>query len=103
MVFNGLFILKTTNARFVWEQPFYPQFYVPKSELLENSKQLSRLEIHEGDAFRSDDGVTVGTQWTIRVGDKSTDRVVAFSDELTGNAAQLKGLVKVDFASMDQW
>jgi len=101
LLFNGVYIARTTHARYVWEHPFYPQWYLPKTELLDSSRK--QLRIHEGDTFRTDDGKPIGTQWTIQVGDKSTDNVVAFSDELTGKAEPLRGLVKIDFASMDQW
>ena len=100
--FNGLIILKTTNAQYIWEHPYYPQFYLPKSELLSNSRHIP-LQVHEGEALHSEDGTLIGNQWTIRVADRSIDKVVAFSDGLTGAAEPLRGLVKIDFASVDQW
>jgi len=102
LLFNGTYILQTTNAHYVWEHPFYPQFYVPKSELQESSEHTS-LRITKGEVFKSEDGKTVGEQWTLKVGDRSIDQVIAFGDTLSGKAEQLKGLVKVDFGSVDQW
>lgn len=103
VLYNGFYILQTTQARFVWEHPFYPQFYVPKAGLLESTKQ-GPLEIVEGETFRSSPhGPPLAQQLTLRVGERSTDNVLAFSDHLSGPAAELRGLVKIDFASMDQW
>lgn len=102
ILFNGVYILETTGASFVWEHPYYPQLYLPLSELQSSAKDKS-FQLHEGDAYNGDDGKHIGSQYTIQVGDKSTDKVLAFSDKLTGPAEQLKGLVKIDFASMDQW
>jgi len=75
---------------------------VPKSELQDSTKHTS-LSITEGDAVKSEDGQHIGNLLTLKVGDRSTDKVIAFSDDLTGNAEQLKGLVMVDFGSIDQW
>lgn len=101
-LFNGVYILQTTNAKHVWEIPYYPQLYVPKSELQASSKSTG-LSITEGEAVKSEDGKHVGDIWTLKVGDRSTDKVIAFSDDLAGKAEQLAGLVKVDFGSIDQW
>ncbi|KAK5122423.1 hypothetical protein LTR85_004007 [Meristemomyces frigidus] len=102
LLFNGVYILQTTDAVFVWEHPFYPQYYLPMSALVESSKHTP-LQLTEGDAFLSEDGKKVGTQLTLTVGDKSTDQVIAFSDDLAGSAAELKGLVKIDFGAIDKW
>jgi uncharacterized protein (DUF427 family) len=102
ILFGGIYIIRTINAHYVWEHPFYPQLYIPKSELLEASKH-GRFEISKGDEITADNGSAIATQYTIKAGPKSTDQVVAFSDDLSGKAEELKGLVKIDFASMDQW
>ena len=61
------------------------------------------VNLKEGERFKDDNGNHVGTQYSIKVGDKSTDKVVVFSDSLSGKAEVLKGLVSIDFAEMDQW
>ena len=103
ILFGGIYIIKTTKAVFVWEHPFYPQLYVPTKELVESSKR-NQFDFKEGEAFNADNGKAVAMQCTIKAGSKSTDQVIAFSsDNLSGKAEELKGLVKIDFASMDQW
>ncbi|TKA72298.1 hypothetical protein B0A55_07161 [Friedmanniomyces simplex] len=112
LLYNGAYILQTTSARYVWEHPYYPQFYIPRDELETNARS-SGLTITEGETYRSpehdDDGGSSGKavlaqQLILTLGHKSTDRVLAFSSTLTGGpAAALAGLVKVEFESMDQW
>lgn len=75
---------------------------MPKKEFFESSKH-AQFEIREGEEIRSESGAHVATQYTIKAGSKSTDQVIAFSDNLQGKADELKGLVKIDFASVDQW
>ena len=89
-MYNGSYIADSTNARYVWEHPFYPQYYLPRSAF-DNSKVI------EGDKVRTDSGEHVATIWTIKVGEKSTDRAVCFNDNLTGKAKDLSGLVKANF------
>lgn len=102
LLYNGVYILQSTSAVFVWEHPYYPQCYIPHKELVESSKRTS-LQLTDGDTFHSDDGTPVGNQLTLTVGDKSTDQAIAFSDDLSGAAQELKGLVKIDFNAIDQW
>ncbi|KAK3718933.1 hypothetical protein LTR37_004849 [Vermiconidia calcicola] len=105
ILFGGAYIIRTINASYVWEHPYYPQFYVPKSELVEASKQ-GGFDFKEGEKFQLDNGTPVGSQYEIKVhGDtgKSTDKVLAFNDDLSGKGEELKGLVKIEFSAMDQW
>lgn len=101
---SGVYTIKTTNAVYVWEHPYFPQFYVPKSELVEQSKNRS-FTIEEVKEIKSDDGKAVAKQLKITVPNSgaSTDQVIAFNDKLSGKAEELQGLVKIDFKAMDQW
>lgn len=104
LLFNGCYILQTTQARYVWEHPYYPQFYVPKSELLANT-HTTPLQVDEGETYRSADGknTLLATQLLLTVHSRTTGEVLAFAADLTGPAAPLAGLVKIDFAAIDQW
>jgi hypothetical protein len=33
MSFNGVYVVDTTRAVYVWEHPYYPQFYVPSDDV----------------------------------------------------------------------
>ena len=61
------------------------------------------IKFEEGEVFKTEDGNPVAMQCTIKAGSKSTDQVIAFKSDLSGKAEELKGLTKIDFASMDQW
>ena len=102
ILFGGIYVIKTTNAVFVWEHPYYPQYYVPKSDLVAWSKKNS-FTFSSGEEFKTDSGDVIASQCTIAAGSKSTDNVLAFSSDLGGKAKDLAGLVKIDFGSVDQW
>ncbi|EME39460.1 hypothetical protein DOTSEDRAFT_91796 [Dothistroma septosporum NZE10] len=96
LLFNGAYVLRTIKASFVWEHPFYPQLYFPRSE-------LERLKVEEGDVYKDDDGKVVAKQLILSINNKSIDNVIAWENNLPSKAAELNGLVKIDFAAVDQW
>lgn len=102
LLHNGHYILQTTKAKYVWEIPFYPQFYVPATDLQASTKNIP-LKITEGETYKTDDGTPVGQHWTLNVNGKPIDQCIAFDPHLTGPAHALAGLVKVDFGAVDQW
>ncbi|KAK4561098.1 hypothetical protein LTR86_005053 [Recurvomyces mirabilis] len=102
LLFNGLYIVKTTDARYVWEHPFYPQFYVPAQALHDASKS-GQLTVTDGETYQSDNGNTIGKQLILKVGERTIDKTVSFDPALAGSAKDLAGLVKIDFDSVDQW
>jgi len=87
---NGTYIADSTKARYVWEHPFYPQYYLPKSA-------FDRSKISEGETIKSSDGEHIATLWKITVGEQTTDRMICFADNLNGKANDLSGLVKAEF------
>ncbi|KAK6439612.1 hypothetical protein LTR95_004184 [Oleoguttula sp. CCFEE 5521] len=95
---NGVYIVRTTGAAFVWEVPYYPQLYVPASALTSEGLQVSVR-----DEIKSDDGKVVAHRLTLKVGSKSTDECIRFADDLTGSGKSLAGLVKITFNAVDQW
>lgn len=126
LLHNGQYFLTTTNARYVWEIPPYPQFYVPATELrAEAEKAGSCLEITEGEEFFSTDSENAASsseaqakkeplakQWILTVNNsegskKTIDQVIAFSPSLSSSSQStvkdLAGLVKIEFSSIDQW
>lgn len=76
---------------FVWEIPFYPQFYIPQSAFTKDAV------VKQGSAIQTSDGTTVAHHLSISVGEDTIDRAFVFSDSLTGAAESLKELVKIDF------
>ncbi|GIZ49279.1 hypothetical protein CKM354_001231100 [Cercospora kikuchii] len=108
LLFNGAYILKTTAAIFVWEHPYYPQLYIPAAVLHSYfAARSADLQITPGENISHPENPKqiLATQWTITVRSKKIDKVICFAnqDALPEPAKPLAGLVKIDFASIDQW
>ncbi|OAL49074.1 DUF427-domain-containing protein [Pyrenochaeta sp. DS3sAY3a] len=88
-LFNGKFAFDTTSAYFVWEHPYYPQFYIPASSITPAAK-LDKLDpvpnTHSSAHFAR-----------LTVDSEQTTRVIIF------NTPALPNLVKVDFPAISQW
>jgi uncharacterized protein (DUF427 family) len=83
VLFNRKFIADSIRAKFVWEHPYYPTYYLPSSDVYTNYiKQLSR----------TDDGL--GHFCKLTVGDQSSDKVVWY------DRGQLTGLIRLPFSEM---
>ena len=82
-LYDGIYVFDTTEARFVWEHPYYPQFYIPKSAV--KDAVLTKDEsVDEDSAFLA----------TLKGKHKSTDRVIIFEK------GPLAGLVRFEFAAL---
>lgn len=87
---KGAYIADSTKAHYIWEHPYYPQYYLPKSA-------FDQSKVSEADVIKSEDGEHIATLWKIAVGDHTADRVICFADELNGKGKDLSGLVKAEF------
>ena len=89
----GEMVLDTTNALYVWEAPYYPQFYIPLADV------RSDVLVDEDHVQRLKRGTT--RRHGLRVGDVSRPGIarVYTSDALAG----LAGFVRFDWAAMDAW
>ena len=92
-VLAGITVLDTTSARYVWEWPRYPQYYVPLGDVRdgvlvpEGRSQISRLgtvELHG-----------------LRVGD--TERPRAAKVVTDSDTEGLVGTVRFDWGALDAW
>ena len=82
-LYDGFYVFDTTEARFVWEHPYYPQFYIPKSAVQD--------DVLTKDEFVDEDSAFLATL----IGKhKSTDRVIIFEK------GPLAGLVRFEFAAL---
>ena len=77
-LFNGAYVVDTIDAKFVWEKPYYPTLFVPRSACCDKY-------------FSGDDTVL-----TITVNGRSAQAKAYISGELDG-------LVKIPFGDMDSW
>ena len=86
-LFDSLYIFDTTEARHVWEHPYYPQFYIPTSAV--RQEKFTKTE-----AIDDDESAFLAT---LEGKDKKTDRILAFEK------GPLAGLVRFEFAALDHW
>ncbi|SCF04553.1 Uncharacterized conserved protein, DUF427 family [Micromonospora coriariae] len=90
----GELVLDTRRARYVWEWPLYPQYYIPAADV--NRSLL--IDEHRTERVRCGTGQVHG----LRVG----DTVRPSSARWYGNEDVLPGLadtVRFDWAAMDSW
>ena len=92
-VLDGRVVIDTTRARYVWEWPYYPQYYLPVGDIDPDVLVDEEHEEHlrRGTArrlgLRADDGVRAGV----------AHHFVA--SEIEG----IVGTVRVDWAALDSW
>jgi uncharacterized protein (DUF427 family) len=92
-ILDGVVVLDTTRAKYVWEWPYYPQYYVPLADV--NADVLVDEDhpehLRRGSARRH--GLRVGD--TVRAGSAH----VFGDDALEG----LAGTVRLDWDALDTW
>jgi uncharacterized protein (DUF427 family) len=86
-------VVDTTEPRLVWEKPYYPTYYVPlddvRSELVPTERTASSPSRGVADIFD--------------VRTKARTVPGAASRYSTSEIEDLRGLVRLDFAAMDEW
>lgn len=91
-VLGGRTILDSTRARYVWEWPPYPQFYVPAEDLEPG------VLVDEGRTERRDLGTA--RRHGLRAGDaERPDAAWVYGDD----AGELAGTARIDWDAADAW
>ena len=88
-VLNGKYIFDTTAAKLVWENGFYPMYWIPKSDFLDTAKFAEDKPVS---------GIDTSTS-VLSVEKKSVPSLVvpeSFNSELAG-------YVKIDYKALDAW
>ena len=78
------YIFDTTEARHVWEHPYFPVFYIPSTAVKDGILTMNESVDKEGSAFIV----------TMKGEHKSTDRIISFEK------GPLAGLVRFEFAAL---
>ena len=86
-LFDRVYVFDTLDASYVWEHPYYPQFYVPSTAIKQGLLTKNEPVDKEESAFLA----------TLKGKDRSTDRVISFEK------GPLAGLVRFEFDALDQW
>jgi uncharacterized protein (DUF427 family) len=91
---GGELIADTDNALYVWENPSYPQYYIPIGDITDGVLHPSQKATHSpsrGDA----------TSFHVRAGHRdATDAAWSYADS---PIEELRGMVRFDFDAMDAW
>ena len=83
-LFEGSYIFDTTEARYVWEFPYYPQYYVQSSAIKAGLLEKSDAVDEEHSAFLT----------SLKGANKTTDRILSFEK------GPLAGLVRFEFGAL---
>ncbi len=90
---GGEVVVDTTEPRLVWEKPSYPTYYVPLDDV--------RSELVPTD--RTDSSPSRGVADIFDVRTKSVTATGAAWCYAESKIEDLRGLVRLDFAAMDEW
>jgi uncharacterized protein (DUF427 family) len=90
---GGEKVLDTTRARYVWEWPAYPQYYIPLADVRRD------LLIPEGHAQQTGRGLA--ELHALRVGEVHRARAAKLIAESAID--ELTGTVRFDWAALDSW
>ena len=85
VLFNKKFVADTTAAKFVWEHPYYPNYYLPAKDV--QTKYLEKVE-------RLDNGE--GHVCRLTIGNRTANNVLWYEN------GDLSGLVKFQFKEMGE-
>lgn len=83
-LYDGIYVFDTTEARFVWEHQYYPQFYIPSSSVKAGVLTKDGSVDKEESAFLA----------TLKGENKSTDRIIIY------DKGPLAGLVRFEFSAL---
>ncbi|KAH0269346.1 DUF427-domain-containing protein, partial [Aureobasidium melanogenum] len=112
IIINGACIadtLNTTGALFVWEHPYYPQLYFPKTALVEHVQGYD-ITYEDDQDVKDTHGQVIAKTLKVKVTRNSDnnmeevkDGFMVFSNDLPDKASPLSNMLKVHFSAADQW
>ncbi|MDX1620898.1 MAG: DUF427 domain-containing protein [Nitriliruptorales bacterium] len=94
ILFGGEFVADTTDAKLVWEKPYYPTYYVPADHA------RTDLLVATGDESRSPSRGTAEVH-SIKAGDREADGAVLWYRD--AELDPIAGHLRFDWHSMDAW
>jgi uncharacterized protein (DUF427 family) len=89
----GELVLDTINALYVWEWPYYPQYYIPRADV------RSELLVDEGTTHPTRRGVV--RDFALQVHDTHRAGVARLVEQ--SPVDRLAGTVRFDWAGLDSW
>lgn len=92
-ILNGEWVLDTMHAKYVWEWPHYPHYYVP----LDDIRQDFLVDEHDIEEFK----LGSARQYGLRVGDNYRAGVVRV--HIAPSKEGLVDMVRIDWQALDTW
>lgn len=89
---GGAPVLDTTHPLLVWEKPYYPQYYIPREDVL--------AELFPTGEARADDQLGVAVTYDVV---STAGKAEGGAWQYPSGAESLRGLVRFDWDSMDSW
>lgn len=89
----GVPVFDTTAARLVWEKPYYPTYYVPRTDV--------RAKLQESGETMTRDGLGRGRVLDLQVNGREIPGVAVTYDD--GTVPELRDLVRPKWSAMDEW
>jgi uncharacterized protein (DUF427 family) len=94
ILFGGELIVDTDDALYVWEGPYYPQYYVPLGDVAEGVLRSSATAKHSPSRGTA-------TSYTVHAGGREAiDAAWSYQDS---PLHELRGRVRFEFDAMDAW
>lgn len=90
---HGKVVFDTTEARLVWEIPYYPQYYVPRQDVIAELAPSGRTKTSRKRG--------VGKLYAVRVDGATVDDAAIIFDE--SPVPELRDLVRFKWDAMDSW
>lgn len=90
---HGQVVFDTTKARLVWEVPYYPQYYVPRADVIAELVATGRTKTSRSRG--------VGNLHTVRVPNYDADDAAVTYDD--SHSPALRDLVRFKWDAMDAW
>jgi len=86
-ILGGVYVFDTLEAKYVWEHPYYPYFYIPKKDFIAGI--LEKVDPNTKKCY-----------WLARLsaGGKTTERVLSFDP-----SGPLENLVRIEVSALDSW
>lgn len=83
-LYDSVYVFDTTEARHIWEHPYFPQFYIPSSAIKDGMLRKDQAVDKEESAFLA----------ILKGRSKSTDRILTFEK------GTLAGLTRIEFTAL---
>lgn len=105
LLFNGALIADTSDALYVWEHEYYPQYYLPMKSFVKPAG--FDVTLTHGEAIKDDNGRIIAGELELAVRREDgndefrlLNEMVLFAEDLEGPAKMLRNFVKVVFGAI---